>query len=125
MSQKNIKQTKEAKQKYNHPIIDLLLDDKPKTREELCEILHVSDRNLRLVIAECSMHYPIIATSDKKGYRRAKNLNEISNDELQYEIEEVMHQIEEHKSRIKCLKKKMKPLIAWLKMAERRAENAE
>ena len=117
---KSIKQTKDAKQNYSHPIIDLLLSDEPKTREELGEILHTSDREIRDVISICSMHYPVIAVSSKKGYRRAKNIDQLEGKALEVEIDEVMHQINELKSRVDCLRKRMKPLVAWLKVAEKK-----
>ena len=66
------------------------------------------------------MHYPILATSNQKGYRRARDINDLTIEELEKEMEEVKHQLEEHKSRIACLKKKMKPLVAWLKVAEKK-----
>ena len=118
---KEIKQNKETKKHYYHPIINLLLTPEPAAKEDLMEKLHISnERTLRDVIAICSMHYPIIATSNKKGYRRAKDIEKMTLEELEKEIEEVEHQLNEHKSRIKCLQKKMKPLVAWLKVAKKK-----
>lgn len=115
----NVLQTKKAKEKYNHPIVDILLER--HTGEDLEQILHCSNRKVREVIAECSMHYPIIAISEKaSGYRRAKDLNNLTGDELIKEMAIVRRTISEHSSRVKCLKKKMKPLIAWLKIAEKK-----
>ena len=123
---KSIKQTKDAKQNYNHPIIDLLLSEEPKTREELGEILHItSDSEIRDVISICSMHYPVIAVSSKKGYRRAKNIDQLEGEALEVEIDEVLHQINELKSRVDCLRKRMKPLVAWLKVAEKKLPKEE
>lgn len=118
---KDIKQNKATKDNYNHPIINLLFTDTPLTKEEIGEKLNItSDRTIRDVIAVCSMHYPILATSNQKGYRRARDINDLTIEELEKEMEEVRHQLEEHKSRIACLKKKMKPLVAWLKVAEKK-----
>ena len=123
---KEIKQNKETKKHYYHPIINLLLTPEPAAKEDLMEKLHITtERGLRDAIAVCSMHYPIIATSNKKGYRRAKDIEDLTLEELQKEIEEVQHQLNEHKSRIKCLKKKMKPLVAWLKVAEKKVSGNE
>lgn len=120
-----VEQTKKAKTMYYSPLIDLLLTEKPKTKEELMEILNASsEREVRNLIAELSMHYPVIATSNQKGYRRAKNIDDLSQAELQKEIEEVEHQLGEHKSRVVCLKKKMKPLVAWLSVAKKKIEVA-
>ena len=114
-----MEQTKEAKTKYFSPLIDLLLSEQPRTREELAEILNASDREVRNRVAELSMHYPVIATSDRAGYRRAKLIENLNQEQLQEEIEAVEHQLNELKSRVACLKKKMKPLVAWLRVAEK------
>lgn len=120
---KDVKQTKDAKKNYNHPIIDLLFADEPLTKEEIGEKLHItSDRVIRDVISICSMHYPIIAISSKKGYRRAKAIDNLEDKELQLEIDEVEHQLRELKSRVDCLKKRMKPLVAWLKVAQKKMQ---
>lgn len=121
--QREVKQNKETKQQYKHPIIDILFVNEPLTREEIGNKLNIqNDRTIRDTIAICSMHYPIIATSNRKGYRRAKDINNLTPEEIQKEIQEVEHQIAEHKSRIDCIKKKMKPLIAWLKIAEKKLQ---
>lgn len=118
---KDVKQTKDAKKNYNHPIIDLLFADEPLTKEEIGEKLHItSEREVRDVISICSMHYPVIAVSSKKGYRRAKNIDQLEGTNLQVEIDEVEHQLAELKSRVDCLKKRMKPLVAWLKVAQKK-----
>lgn len=123
---KGIEQTKNAKQNYNHPIIDLLFADEPLTKEEIGEKLHItSEREVRDVISICSMHYPVIAVSSKKGYRRAKAIDNLDDKELQLEIDEVEHQLRELKSRVDCLKKRMKPLVAWLKVAQKKLPKEE
>lgn len=119
-----IEQTKKAKEQYNHEIIDILLER--HTKEELQEILHCSNRKVREIIAECSMHYPIIAISEKgSGYRRAKSIDSLTGVDLAQEITMVERTLKEHKSRVKCLKKKMKPLIAWLKVAQKKLYEEE
>ena len=116
-----IPQTKEAKEKYKHVIVDILLER--HTKEELEDILHCSNRKVREIVAECSMHYPIIAISEKdSGYRRAKSIDQLTGIELESEIQAVKRTLAEHNSRVKCLKKKMKPLIAWLKVAEKKRD---
>ena len=121
---KKMDQSKKAKEQYNHPIIDLLFANEPLTKEEIGKKLHIeSDRVIRDVIAKCSMHYPIIATSNKKGYRRAKAIDTLAGADLENEIAEVEHQLNELKSRVTCLKKRMKPLVAWLVVAGKKAES--
>lgn len=120
---KDTPQTKKAKEQYNNPIVSILFANEPLTKEEIGDKLHVSsDRQIREIIAECSMHYPIIATSNRKGYRRAKDITTLEGEALEAEIEEIEHQINEHKNRIKCLRKKMKPLIAWLSVAKKKRD---
>lgn len=123
---KDIKQTKEAKNQYSHPIIEILISDEPKTKQEIGEILHISsDREIRDIISICSMHYPIIAVSSKKGYRRAKAIDNLEGTALQLEIDEVEHQLGELNSRVDCLRKRMKPLMAWLKVAQKKLPKEE
>lgn len=123
---RDVKQTKDAKNSYNHPIIEILLSEEPKTKEEIGEVLHItSDREIRDIISICSMHYPVIAVSSKKGYRRAKAIDNLEGTALQLEIDEVEHQIRELKSRVDCLKKRMKPLVAWLKVAQKKLPQEE
>lgn len=120
---KDTPQTKKAKEQYNNPIVSILFANEPLTKEEIGDKLHISsDRQIREIIAECSMHYPIIATSNRKGYRRAKDIATLEGEALEAEIEEIEHQINEHKNRIKCLRKKMKPLIAWLSVAKKKRD---
>lgn len=113
-----VEQTKKAKDEYNHPIKDLLLER--TTKAKVCEVLHCSEREAREFISECAMHFPVISLSKKdSGYRRAKAINSLDDTQLEFEIGEVKEMIAELNSRVKCLKKRMKPLIAWLKMAEK------
>lgn len=115
---RKMKQTVEAKENFYSPMLMLLQD--VKTKAELKEILKISERAIRNEIAECSMYYAVIATSDKSGYRLAKNINDLHGESLLQELEEVEHQIHEVNSRIKCLKKRLKPLIAYKKIAEKK-----
>ena len=115
---KNMKQTNEAKINFSSPMLDLL--QTVRTKEELSNIRGISIRAVRNEIAECSMYYAILATSDKKGYRLDKPIGDLENEELLNELDEVDHAIHEISSRIKCLKKRLKPLIAWKKIAEKK-----
>ena len=118
---RKMKQTREAKEKFWSPMMNLL--GQVRTKAELKEILKISERAIRNEIAECSMYYPVIATSDKSGYRLAKKISDLIDDEsLLLELDEVNHQIRELNSRIKCLKKRMKPLIAYKKIAEKKRD---
>lgn len=118
---RKMKQTNEAKALFTSPMLSLLLNDNEvMTKPQLSEKLNISERMVRNEIARCAMYYAIIATSDKSGYRLAKKIEELSGESLLQELEEVEHQIHEISSRIKCLKKRLKPLIAYKKVAEKK-----
>ncbi len=114
-----IEQTKKAKTAYAHPIVDILAERCSK--QNIMDVLHCPERVAREIIAECSMHYPIISYSSKDvGYRRVKDISKLNDAELEAEIQEVNRTAAELYSRIKCLKKRLKPLIAWKKVAEKK-----
>lgn len=115
---RKMSQTVEAKAKFSSPMMDLLQQE--RTKVELSEIRGISERAVRNEISECSMYYAVLATSDKSGYRLAKPINDLSGDALLMELDEVNHAIHEISSRIKCLKKRLKPLIAYKKVAEKK-----
>lgn len=117
---RKMSQSKMAKNTFTSPMLSLL--HKVRTKEELSEIRGISERAVRDEIAQCSMYYAILATSDKSGYRLAKAIDDLSDEELEQELEEVEHQIHEVNSRIKCLKKRLKPLIAYKKIAEKKRD---
>lgn len=98
-----IKQTKSNKAKYDNPIIPLL--KRGTNREELSNLLHCSDAQARQEVSEVSLFYPLISSSSKVGYRLAKNINEMNEEELKEEINLVQLTINEHLSRVKALKK--------------------
>ena len=116
---RKMSQSAESKQQFQSEALKFLTE--VKTKEELKDLLgYESERAVRNEIAECSMYYAILATSDKKGYRLAKPIGDLENEELLNEFNEVDHAIHEISSRIKCLKKRLKPLIAWKKIAEKK-----
>lgn len=111
-----IEQTKKAKLQYEHPIINIL--ENRCSKQNIMDVLHCSERQAREIVAECSMHYPIISyTAKGVGYRRARRIDSLTEQELSLEIQEVSRTIQNLNSRIKCLKKRLKPLIAWKKVA--------
>ena len=119
---RKMKQTNEAKALFTSPMLSLLNDNEVMTKPQLSEKLNISERMVRNEIARCAMYYAVIATSDKSGYRLAKKIEELSGESLLQELEEVEHQIHEVNSRIKCLKKRLKPLIAYKKVAIKKLE---
>lgn len=115
-----VDQSKKAKEQYHHQIVDILLER--STKQEITEVLHCSERKARDIIAECSMHYPVISHSGEPGYRRARAIDDLTLEELEKEMADVRRSLHEAHSRVKCLKKRMKPLVAWLKVAEKKKE---
>lgn len=120
MNLHGVKQTKEAKEKYQHPIIDILLDRVDK--QTLKDVLHCGEREARMIVQECAMYYPVISLSSQRGYRRACDIEEVPVEKIEEDIMDVKKQLKEYNNRIKMLKKRMKPLIAWLKVAEAKIE---
>lgn len=116
---RKMSQSNEAKSKFQSDMLPLLKDG-VKTKAELQELLNIGERFVREEISRCSMYYPVLATSDKSGYRLAKPVNDLEDESLLNELEEVNHAIHEISSRIKCLKKRLKPLIAYKKVAEKK-----
>lgn len=116
---RKMSQSAESKQQFQSEALKFLTE--VKTKEELKDLLGFeSERAVRNEIAQCSMYYAILATSDKKGYRLARKIEELNGEDLLNEYDEVDHAIHEISSRIKCLKKRLKPLIAWKKIAEKK-----
>ena len=121
MKLKDINQSKKAKEEFRSPYVEVLRSDEPISKWDIAEKFQVSERVVREKISEVSAYYPVIATSNREGYRLAKKIDSLSSkEEMEQELSEVEHQINELKSRVACLKKKMKPLIAYQKVLEKR-----
>lgn len=95
--------------KYASIIADLKKETQYK--EELCYKYSYSDRAIRMILSEISCYFPVIATSDRRGYRIATDEDD--------DIADVKHTVNELLSRCNQLKKRCKPLIAFLKGGEK------
>lgn len=111
---KNYNQSKKAKEEFKSELLDYMLEDKFKVYDkwELAAKYDVTEREIRRRLEEIANYYPVIATSDKKGYAIAVWDENMDNESLIAVHEEIMHQIAEINSRIKNLKARLKPLIA-------------
>ena len=101
-------------------LIELLQQE--RTRGELCALLVLYDSSMRTEVSDLACEYPVISYSTKKWYRicNTKKLVEEKNvNNINQEIIELRHTLAEINSRIKKLKKRMRPLIASLKVLER------
>lgn len=94
--------------KYASIIADLKKETQYK--EDLCLKYKYSERAIRMILSEISFYYPVIATSDRRGYRIATDEDD--------DINDVKHTVNELLSRCTQLKKRCKPLIAFLKGGE-------
>lgn len=88
------------------------------TRKELVEKTGLSDRAVRREISELKKTRVVIYSSQRSGYRLARELRSMSKKEREEEIKQVEHSLNECKSRTKQLKKQMRKYIAYLKKAE-------
>ena len=95
--------------KYASIIADLKKETQYK--EDLCFKYKYSERSIRMILSEISFYYPVIATSDRRGYRIATDEGD--------DINDVKHTVNELLSRCTQLKKRCKPLIAFLKGGEK------
>lgn len=88
------------------------------TRRELCEKTKMSDRAVRKQISELKTKRVVIYSSQKSGYRLAREYTSMSRIERNEEIEQIKHSLNDCKSRVKNIKKSMRKYIAYLKKAE-------
>lgn len=121
MNLKDIKQNKENECLYDDYLKELL-SERNYTKQELMDLFHTSDRQIRLNIQVLSLFKPVISLSCQKGYHLV-NTREIvesgNKDKIQAAMLELKMQLKEDNARIKMLKKRMKPLIASLKVLEK------
>lgn len=88
------------------------------TRKELVEKTGLSDREIRRQISELKKQRVVLYSSSRSGYRLAKELRSMSKKELEEELNQVKHSLNECKSRTKQLRKQMRKYIAYIKKAE-------
>lgn len=104
--------------KNNIEIENYLNSIKFITRKELIEKTGLSDRKIREKISELKNKRVVIYSSNRSGYRLARELRSMSKIERDEERQLVQHSLNECKSRIKKLKRQMRKYIAYLKKAE-------
>lgn len=114
MANKKYNQSNQAKKEFKSVVYDYMCQDPQRTytKEELAAHFGYTCRAIRNCISRVANYYPIIATSDKKGYKLAHWTMEMDSQELNDVNEEILHEIAELNSRIKELKARLKPLIA-------------
>lgn len=122
MKNKKVIQTKKAKEQFTSPILETLKNTNENVPYfELCNIMNTSKRTVRRELSEIALFYALISLSDSNrgGHRIACNLEKTSDiEQIKSDLIDVEHMIRELKSRILVLQRRMKPLIAWKKIAE-------
>lgn len=102
----------------NVEIEEYLSSTKYTTRKELCEKTSLSDRMIRKLISELKTKRVVIYSSNRSGYRLAREYKSMSTIERKEEIEQIKHSLNDCKSRVKKINKSMRKYIAYLKKAE-------
>lgn len=100
-------------------IYNLVPTDRFITRQELVNIVGISDRAIRNIISDIRKEHTIISLSSGKGYRKCKPTDDMTEEEIKLEYEIMKHAINENNSRIKEIKKNMRSQIARLKILEK------
>ena len=75
-------------------IKDYLSTERYTTRKELVEKTGLSDRDVRDRISELKKHRVVLYSSNKAGYKLAKELKSMTKEERAAEVEEVKHSLE-------------------------------
>lgn len=99
-------------------IKNYLSTDRYKTRKELVEETGLKDREIRSKISELKKERVVIYSSNRSGYRLAKELKNMSKEEREEELKLVIHSLNDCKSRTKQLNKQKRKYIAYIKKAE-------
>ena len=107
-------QSVKAKKEFTSPIKEFLKVKRDKY--EIARFLNVDERTARYEVEKLANFYAVISGSFQKGYRLAKPIDSMTAEEKQVELELINRSIAEFNSRIKKLKRRMKPLIAYKKM---------
>lgn len=88
------------------------------TRQELSKLSGLSDRKVRSEISELKKYRVVLYSSQRSGYRLAKEYRSMSKQQRKEEIEQVKNSLNDCKSRTTQLNKQKRKYIAYLKKAE-------
>lgn len=99
-------------------IKEYLSTERFTTRKELVENTGLSDRDVRDKISELKRHRVVLYSSQRAGYRLAKELKGMTKEERDAEVKEVEHSLNDCKSRTTQLNKQKRKYIAYLKKAK-------
>lgn len=99
-------------------IEDYLNSENFTTREELVAKMELSDRRIRRLISNLKLEKPVLYNSQTKGYRLAKNPNEMTIDELINEMKLAQHCINDIEARKEVFNHQERVYIAYIKDCE-------
>lgn len=99
-------------------IKDYLSTERYTTRKELIEKTGLSDRDVRDRISELKKHRVVLYSSQRSGYRLAKELKSMTKEERAAEVKEVEHSLNDCRSRTTQLNKQKRKYIAYIKKAK-------
>lgn len=95
-------------------IEDYLSTEEFKTRQQLIEETHITDRAVRKQISELKKIKPVIYNSQTKGYRLAKNYNSFNTaKEAQEEMQFIQHCINDIEARKRDFNMSERTYIAY------------
>ena len=99
-------------------IKNYLSTERYTTRKELVEKTGLSDRDVRDRISELKRHRVVLYSSQRAGYRLARELKNMTKEERAAEVKEVEHSLNDCKSRTTQLNKQKRKYIAYIKKAQ-------
>lgn len=105
----------------DHPIALFLSDDDFIKNPEVAKRSNLTERRARMMIAELAKEHPVISRSDAGGGIRLpkKFTNCKTIGDLEKEIDAVQLTMNQFQSRKRELNRRMRPLIAYRKAAEK------
>lgn len=102
-------------------IVDFLNDKEFKSKEQLMKETGLSERAVRAKISDLKKERVVIYSSHQKGYKLAKFIDPVnmSEEEIENELEMVEHSINDIKARKKVFNKQLRKYIAYMKKVEK------
>lgn len=120
-------QSRIRKEQFESPLLKELIG-KRREKEELVALTGATERAVREEIARCAMHYPVVTNSSQRGYMiidTPRLVESGTNEEINEAINQLNKSLNDDRSRISALKRRMKAKIAALKVLEKQVENKE
>lgn len=117
----NLKQNAAGKAEFKSKMLDIFKahPNENLTRQQLCEMSGYCDSIMRREVSKVARFYPVISLSKNQGYAFIEWNSLNSKDELEKVRQLIWEQMLETQNRVDALKKRLKPLIANLKVLDR------